>query len=279
MDRTSGWRDADGSSPVQVTKNGTVGSFQPTWSPDGMWLAFERNVGFSTPTWTTTAGTTETVIKDTANNFVTSGIDDTMTVVVTGKGSAKILSVDDLDTLTLATPIVGLVATDTYKIIRDKYELFVIKADGTGEKNLSATIPAGGTKVYSDYAPSWSPKGDKLAFTTQRNAHEDIYTVTIDPATATLTAASLTNLTPGDVTDFPEPAYEPDWSPDASKIVMHTQRGSRRRRRYRQHPVDDGDRRYPDAADQLGLQSTAMQCGHRTAPRSPSPVTATGCSG
>jgi VCBS repeat-containing protein len=217
--------NADGSGATQVTKNGVVGSFQPTWSPDGMWLAFERNVGFSAGPWTTSALTTTTVIKDTVNNFVTSGIDETMTVTVTGKGvPTGILSVDDADTLTLEAAIPTLGPGDTYTITRDKYEVFVIKADGTGEKNLSASMVQFPPKVYSDYAPSWSPNGDKLAFTTQRNAYEDVYTATIDPGAGTLTG--LTNLTPGDVTDFPEPAYEPDWSPDASKIVLHTQRGT-----------------------------------------------------
>ena len=48
--------------------------------------------------------------------------------------------------------------------------LFVAQADGSGEHALIPTTSL-------DYDPAWSPKGDWIAFTSERNGSADLYRV------------------------------------------------------------------------------------------------------
>ncbi len=58
-------------------------TFQPTWSPDGQYIAYEQLDTFEVQ-GTTTAGTTTTILEDTTKNFTTLGVAVGMTVDVAG---------------------------------------------------------------------------------------------------------------------------------------------------------------------------------------------------
>src|SRR5215469_5524860 len=130
--------------------------------------------------------------------------------------------------------------------------LFVSNADGTAERALTQ-------RGSLDYNPSWSPRGDWIVFTSERNGSADLYRIhpdgsgverlTDEPAyddqaafspdgeqivfvsTRTAGRANLwrldiatrkaTPLTTGDGGDF-----RPSWSPDGKWIAFSSDRGS-----------------------------------------------------
>src|SRR5271156_5896104 len=83
--------------------------------------------------------------------------------------------------------------------------LFISNADGAAERALS-------TPDSLNYNPAWSPKGDWIAFTSERAGSADLYRVHPD-------GAALERLTDN-------PAYDdqPAFSPDEKQIVFVTTR-------------------------------------------------------
>ncbi len=86
-------------------------------------------------------------------------------------------------------------------------QLYLSQADGSGEHAL---LPS---STY-DYNPSWSPKGDWIAFTSERNGSADLYRVHPD-------GKGLERLTA-------EPAYDDQaaFSPDQKQIVFVSTRAA-----------------------------------------------------
>src|SRR5438874_1658627 len=83
--------------------------------------------------------------------------------------------------------------------------LFVSQADGSGERAL---LPANSL----DYDPAWSPKGDWIAFTSERNGSADLYRLHPD-------GTGLERLTDN-------PAYDDQaaFSPDEKQLVFVSSR-------------------------------------------------------
>jgi hypothetical protein len=82
-----------------------------------------------------------------------------------------------------------------------------MSADGSSPTRLT-------TNSASDYAPSWSPDGEKIAFTSERNGtlNDDIYVMNANGGNLTrLTANTASNTAPS-------------WSPDGTKIVFTSNR-------------------------------------------------------
>jgi Tol biopolymer transport system component len=84
-------------------------------------------------------------------------------------------------------------------------EIFTIKPDGTGLKNLT-------NNNASDDRPSWSPDGTKIAFNSNRSGNQEIFVMNADGTGA----VNRTNNAAGDV--------DPAWSPDGTKIAFLTNR-------------------------------------------------------
>jgi dipeptidyl aminopeptidase/acylaminoacyl peptidase len=84
---------------------------------------------------------------------------------------------------------------------RDDFEIYLMTAEGTGLTQLTSS-------VASDYAPSWSPDGSKIAFTTSRFGNLEIAVMNADGSGV----ARLTNDTRVDEV--------PAWSPDGQRIAF-----------------------------------------------------------
>jgi len=81
----------------------------------------------------------------------------------------------------------------------------MMRADGTRQERLTHH-PA------TDKAPAWSPDGTRLAFTSNRGGHFDIY---------------LLHLNNGEIEHLTENPFEdeaPAWSPDGNTLVFHSKR-------------------------------------------------------
>jgi TolB protein len=94
-----------------------------------------------------------------------------------------------------------------YTSVAVKASLFISKADGTEERPLFGSSS-------SDYNPAWSPDGQWVAFTSERNGSADLYRVKPD-------GTALERLTDN-------PAYDDQaaFSPDSSQIVFVTSRAN-----------------------------------------------------
>jgi TolB protein len=83
--------------------------------------------------------------------------------------------------------------------------IFIANADGTAEHSLASTS--------LDYNPAWSPDGQSIVFTSERDGSAELYRVKVN-------GSGLTRLTN-------DPAYDdqPSVSPDGSQIVFVSTRG------------------------------------------------------
>ena len=85
------------------------------------------------------------------------------------------------------------------------FEIYVMDADGSNEERLT-------TNKAEDLYPAWSPDGEKIAFTSDRDGYIDIFVMNADGTAP----KNLTNYISADV--------EPAWSPDGTKIVFTSSR-------------------------------------------------------
>jgi len=99
------------------------------------------------------------------------------------------------------------------------FGIHVMNADGTGDVNLTLGRSGGGSgradlgrAAGSDYSPSWSPRGSRIAFFTDRDGNAEIYVMNAD-------GTSQRRLT-----DDPAYDYAPSWSPDGTEIAFSSDR-------------------------------------------------------
>jgi len=92
----------------------------------------------------------------------------------------------------------------------------VIVINGRRQGVLQVADPSGvrrlGANGSSDFSPSWSPDGKRIAFARDVNGNRDIYVV----------AADGSNLER--VTDHPAADIEPTWSPDGTQVAFSSDR-------------------------------------------------------
>ncbi|MYG19029.1 MAG: hypothetical protein F4208_05555, partial [Gemmatimonadales bacterium] len=87
-------------------------------------------------------------------------------------------------------------------------------------RNVGVTVVADLVRLTSnsaiDYEPAWSPDGDQIAFTTDRDGNSEIYVMNTS-------GSGVTRLT-----DHSRHDIRPSWSPDGDKIAFESERDGNR---------------------------------------------------
>jgi len=85
--------------------------------------------------------------------------------------------------------------------ISSAYDIFTMNADGSDIKRIT-------TSPFNDRNPYWSPDGNNIVFSSDRNGISNLYAIGLD----SLAVKPLTNLLTG--------ASSPNWSPDGDRIAF-----------------------------------------------------------
>ena len=196
----SGWNpgiyvvNADGSGLQKLINGGS-----PAWSRDGQKIAFERVINLPTRWLTPNGPNSEIFVMD-----------------ADGSGTQNLTRSPKLDADPTWSPngekiafrrVVGVVRCGTGGCGPAESDIFVMNADGSGQRNLTRkpTLQLG--------APDWSPDGQTITF--QRRAkgeNWEIFAIDAD-------GSGERNLTRN-----PSHDIDADWSPDGRRIVFRTSR-------------------------------------------------------
>ena len=165
-------KDMGSGQVVRLTDNAGISSFNSAWSPSGARIAFDSNRD----------GDQEIYAMDSSD----------------GSGVKKLTDNRNHDVNPTWSPDGTRIAFE-----RD-YDIWVMNADGTNQKNLTNTVGSA-----SEYEPDWSPDGTKIAFEKWGGglATTDIFSIDAD-------GTDLRNLTktPALGEDYPA------WSPNGRKL-------------------------------------------------------------
>ena len=175
--------DSDGNNVIGLAHEG-FSKFGPTWSPDGTRIAFCS-------------------LRDVVGNFEIYAMD------ADGNNLTRLDKHEFHDILPSWSPDGSKIAFVSYRDggVGDPLHIFVMNADGTGRRNLTAD-----TQLRKNSDPSWSPDGRRIAFDSYRHfvparSRNDIFVITAD-------GEELVQLTDG-----PGTSSSPVYSPDGTKIA------------------------------------------------------------
>ena len=162
----------DGSAITPIPQDGLERPFGPRVSPDGSWIAFQGQFG----------------------DIWIQEVDGTGPRNLTG-GAAEFC------TLPAWAPGGGRLAFSCAEVSPDDYDIWVVNSDGSG---LAPVTDGPGL----DFDPTWSPDGNQIVFSSNREGNDELYSLDLD-------SGNLTNLT--ETTDSDE--FFPRFSPDGTSIA------------------------------------------------------------
>jgi Tol biopolymer transport system component len=122
-----------------------------------------------------------------------------------GSGTHQLVTIPGLATYDAAWSADGSKVAFSACCPNGNYEIYSMNADGTGLTQLT-------DNTARDTLPAWSPSGDRIVFTSERDGNKEIYVMNAD-------GSGQTNLSNNSKTD-----ENPVWSPDTSKIAFDTNR-------------------------------------------------------
>jgi TolB protein len=214
--------NGDGSDPVNLTQD-PAGDFEPSWSPDGDQIAFSRSDDFRGQIFVMNSdgSAQRNISSNTCGDSYPSWSPDGSTILFyrinkpgcVGQGiflmdsdGSNVRQAPGLDKNYYVEPSWSpdgskILFTDLFS--EQGYEITVINADGTNQRNISHSF-------RNDSQARWSPDGTAIAFVGDRTFNQDIYTMAPDGTNQV------------DLTNCVECLFEvdPAWSGDGTAILF-----------------------------------------------------------
>ena len=211
----------DGIGMERLTDNTAIDDVTPAFSPDGRRIAFVAGGAFSDIYTMSTdgSGITNITNTETQDEVYPAWSPDGTKIAFVRFGDVYVSNVDGTEERRLTDgTVVGRRGGDfepswspdgskivfwRYELTNDRFDLFVVNADGTGERRLLTSPPP---DTCTRTSPDWSPDGTEVLFKYGCRA-AGIYVVDADGTDQKRLRASMIG-------------GEPAWSPDGTKIAF-----------------------------------------------------------